>query len=150
MPQSLSKVYVHIVFSTKDRHPFLDISISQQLYKYLGGICKNMECWPVEIGGYRDHVHILCTLSRTVTQSKLLEELKKNSSKWIKTKEAKFANFSWQRGYAIFSVNSNDPAGLINYIQNQEEHHSQNNYQTELRKLFKRYKMDYDERYVWD
>jgi REP element-mobilizing transposase RayT len=150
MPQSLSKVYVHIVFSTKDRHPFLDISISQELYKYLGGICKNMECWPVEIGGHRDHVHILCTLSRTVTQSKLLEELKKNSSKWIKTKEAKFAKFSWQRGYAIFSVNANDPSGLILYIQNQEEHHSQYNYQTELRKFFKRYKMDYDERYVWD
>ena len=104
----------------------------------------------MEIGGHRDHVHILCTLSRTVTQSKLLEELKKNSSKWIKTKEAKFAKFSWQRGYAIFSVNASDSTGLINYIQNQEEHHSQYNYQTEFRKLFKKYEMDYDERYVWD
>jgi len=150
MPQSLSKVYIHIIFSTKDRIPILNKEISQELYKYLGGICRELKCWPIEIGGHKDHVHILCTLAKTITQSSLLETLKKNSSKWIKTKGSNYSNFYWQRGYAAFSVNSDNCSDLILYIQNQEGHHERYDFQNELRKFFKRYKVEYDERYVWD
>ena len=105
MPQSLSKVYTHITFSTKNREPFIDDEIKDQLFEYLGGICKGLDCNPVRIGGHHDHVHILCTLSRKVTQAILLEKLKKESSKWIKTKGVKYNSFYWQHGYGIFSVN---------------------------------------------
>ena len=93
MPQSLSKVYVHITFSTKYRQNLIDDNISERLYEYLGGICKGLECNPIKVGGHKDHVHILCLLSRKVAQMKLLEEVKKRSSKWVKTIDDKYNNF---------------------------------------------------------
>jgi len=105
MPQSLSKVYVHIIFSTKNRQNLIDDSIEASLYEYLGGICKGLECNPVKVGGHKNHVHVLCLLSRKVAQMKLLEEIKKQSSKWIKTKGQAYSNFYWQDGYGIFSIN---------------------------------------------
>ncbi len=98
MPQSLSKVYVHITFSTKNREKLIDDTIAPKLYEYLGGVCKGLECYPVQIGGYKDHVHILCILSKKIAQIKLLEEVKKQSSKWIKTKGMAYSNFYWQDG----------------------------------------------------
>ncbi len=150
MPQSLSKVYVHIVFSTKNREPLIDKEIGERLYEYLGGICKGLECNPVQIGGYRNHVHILCLLSRKITQMKLLEEVKKNSSKWIKTQGAAYRNFYWQNGYGIFSVNPYEVDVVINYIKNQEAHHQRKTFQREFRSFLKKYEVDFDERYVWD
>ncbi|HYQ55790.1 MAG TPA: transposase [Draconibacterium sp.] len=85
MPQSLSKVYTHITFSTKNRQNLIDTEIEQRLFNYLGGICKGLDCSPVQVGGFKNHVHILCALARGTTQSILLEKLKKESSKWIKT-----------------------------------------------------------------
>lgn len=105
MGQSLSKVYVHIIFSTKKIHNLIDDQIENQLFEYLGGICRGLDCTPIQIGGYKDHVHILCQLSNKITQSKLLEEIKKRSSKWIKSKGTQYNNFYWQLGYGIFSVN---------------------------------------------
>ncbi len=104
MPQSLSKVYVHIIFSTKNRQNLIDDRIENSLYEYLGGICKGLECNPLKVGGHKNHVHLLCLLSRKVAQMKLLEELKKQSSKWIKTKDQAYSNFYWQDGYGIFSI----------------------------------------------
>lgn len=150
MPQSLSKVYVHITFSTKNRHNIIDDSIENSLYEYLGGICKGLECNPVQIGGHKNHVHILCLLSRKVTQMKLLEEIKKQSSKWIKTKGQAYSNFYWQNGYGIFSVNPKNIDKVIDYIQSQHKHHQQKSFQDEFRAFLNKYKVEYDERYVWD
>ncbi|MEX0904832.1 MAG: IS200/IS605 family transposase [Balneolaceae bacterium] len=150
MPQSLSRVYTHIIFSTKDRRNLIDDAIQNNLFDYLGGICKGLECNPVQVGGYRNHVHILCTLSRKITQMSLLEELKKQSSKWIKTRNRKYADFYWQRGYGIFSVNPAETGVVIEYIKNQEEHHRTKTFKEEYRAFLKKYNVDYDERYVWD
>lgn len=150
MPQSLSKVYVHITFSTKHRQKLIDDEIANRLYEYLGGICKNLECHPVQVGGHKDHVHILCILSKKITQIKLIEEVKKQSSKWIKTISYKYQNFYWQDGYGIFSVNPSEIAVVVKYIQNQAEHHKKRTFQDELRAFLKKYNVDYDEKYVWD
>ena len=127
MSQSLSKVYVHLTFSTKGRHPFIDHTIQERLWQYLGGICKGLECNPIQIGGYKDHVHILCLLSKKITQMKLVEEVKKQSSKWIKTIDKNYVNFYWQDGYGIFSVNPSQLEIVTQYIKNQEEHHKKHN-----------------------
>ena len=150
MPQSLSRVYVHITFSTKDRVSMIDSDIQPRLFGYIGGICRKLECNPVQIGGYNDHVHILCLLSRKVAQMNLLEEVKKRSSKWIKTIDEKYANFYWQDGYGIFSVNPKETDAVVNYIMNQEEHHKHVSFQEEFRTFLKNYCVDFDERYVWD
>jgi REP element-mobilizing transposase RayT len=109
-----------------------------------------MECNPVMIGGYKNHVHILCLLSKKITQMKLLEELKKSSSKWIKTKGSKYLNFYWQNGYGIFSVNPAQVDIVREYITNQEKHHKKLTFKEEFRKFLHKYDIDYDERYVWD
>ena len=150
MSQSLSKVYVHITFSTKKRLNLIDKNIETSLYEYLGGTCKGLECNPVRIGGHKNHVHVLCLLSKKITQMKLLEELKKQSSKWIKTKGYQYSNFYWQDGYGIFSINPNETERIIAYINNQHEHHKQQSFEDEFRELLKKYLVDYDERYIWD
>jgi len=149
MPQSLSKVYVHITFSTKNRKPLIDDSIKTSLFEYIGEICKGLECNPLKVGGHSDHVHIICLLSRKTPQMKLLEEIKKQSSKWIKTKGLIYSNFYWQEGYRIFSVNPSETEKVIQYILNQHEHHKKINFQDELRTFLTKYKVEYDERYVW-
>jgi len=149
MPQSLSKVYTHIIFSTKHRQNLIDDSIESQLFDYLGGVCKAMECNPVQVGGYKNHVHILCLLSKKVAQIELLEEVKKRSSKWIKTKDEKYSNFYWQDGYGIFSVNPRQADRVIDYIRNQKSHHQNVGFKTEFRGFLKKYHVDYDECYVW-
>jgi len=150
MPQSLSKVYAHIIFSTKNRQNLIDRNIEESLYEYLGGICKGLECNPVKIGGYKNHVHILCLLSRKVSQMKLLEELKKQSSKWIKTKSNLYSDFYWQDGYGIFSINPTEVNKVIDYIQSQHIHHKKKSFQDEYRAFLKKYKIEYNEKYVWD
>lgn len=149
MPQSLSKVYVHITFSTKYRRNLIDDEIEEELFNYLGGICKALECYPIQVGGYKNHIHIACMLSRKITQAKLLEELKKCSSKWIKTKDNKYAKFYWQDGYGIFSVNPYEIDILVNYIKNQKRHHHKLGFQDEFRDFLAKNGVEFDERYVW-
>ena len=149
MAQSLSKVYVHITFSTKNRYPFIDNGIKQELWTYLGGVCKDLGCNPIRVGGHDDHVHICCLLSKKITQMKLLEEVKTGSSKWIKTKGEKYGKFYWQDGYGIFSVNPAEIETVVKYIDNQGEHHKKRTFQEELLAFLKKYKMEYDERYLW-
>lgn len=149
MSQSLSKVYIHITFSTKDRQYLIDKNIKESLFQYLGGVCKGLQCNPVQVGGFTDHVHILCLLSRKIAQMDLLEELKKQSSKWIKTQGNQYSNFYWQDGYGVFSVNPTQVNIVVDYIKNQEEHHKTISFQDELRAFLKKYKVEYDERYVW-
>jgi putative transposase len=150
MAQSLVKNYIHLVFSTKHRHPFIDEFIENELFNYLGGICKNLECQPIIVGGHADHVHILCLLSRKIALMKLLEEVKSHSSKWIKTKGKSYKNFYWQDGYGAFSVNPKEVDIVIKYIANQREHHTRKTFQREFLQFLEEYKVEYDERYIWE
>ena len=150
MPQSLVKNYVHLIWSTKYRERLIHAPAEEELHSYLGGICKRMECHPIKIGGYTDHVHVLCMLSKKIALMKLLEEVKSHSSKWMKTKGEELSNFYWQDGYGAFSVNPVDIDRVIAYFANQKEHHSKITFQDEYRAILKRYKVEYDERYVWD
>ncbi|WP_416439697.1 IS200/IS605 family transposase [Phnomibacter sp. MR] len=150
MGQSLAKNYLHIVFSTKHRQPLISDDIASELHAYLGGICNRLECTPLIVGGYNDHIHILCMLSKKIALMKLLEELKSHSSKWIKTKGAGFHQFYWQDGYGAFSVNPTEVEVVVRYINNQKEHHVKHSFQDEYRVFLKKYKIAYDERYVWE
>jgi len=150
MGQSLVKNYIHIVFSTKNHIPLIVPPFEQELHAYLAGICKNMECQPIKIGGFTDHVHILCMLSKKIALVKLLEEIKSHSSKWMKTKHESLKNFYWQDGYGTFSVNPSETDIVIQYIENQHEHHKKKTFQEEYRAFLKKYNVEYNERYVWD
>ena len=150
MAQSLSKIYLHITFSTKNRHPFIDDTIMQDLWEFLGGICRALECNPIRIGGHNDHVHICCLLSKKVTPVKLLGELKSVSSKWIKTKGKRYDDFYWQDGYGAFSVSPSAIDKVVEYIDNQYEHHKQRTFKEELLVFLKQYGVEYDERYLWE
>lgn len=150
MAQSLSQIYLHIIFSTKHRQPLIDEAISKELHRYLAGACKSLDCPAIKIGGRPDHIHILCKYSKKITVIKLLEEVKKTSSKWMKTKNEVYSNFYWQDGYAVFSVNPQQVDLVVDYITNQKKHHERKTFQEECRAFFKNYNVDYDERYVWD
>lgn len=149
MGQSLVKNYVHIVFSTKNHQKLIDGGIEDELYAYLGGVCKLLECQPIKIGGHHDHAHILCMLSKNLALAKLLEEVKSHSSKWIKTKGDPYKNFYWQEGYGAFSVNPSEIDVVADYISRQKEHHLKRSFQEEYRAFLRKYQVEYDERYVW-
>ncbi|MEP4532724.1 MAG: IS200/IS605 family transposase [Cyclobacteriaceae bacterium] len=150
MGQSLVKNYIHIVFSTKHREPLIYPPIEAELHAYLGGICNKLDCTVIKVGGYTDHIHILCMLSKKIALMKLMEKLKSHSSKWIKTKGVGYENFYWQDGYGAFSVNPSEVDTVIAYITNQHEHHSKKTFQDEYRAFLKKYHVEYDEKYVWD
>lgn len=149
MSQSLSQIFIHIVFSTKERRPLLQEQIRDELYAYLGGTLRNLEAPALAIGGTEDHVHILCRLPRTLAVSDLLEEIKKTSSKWIKTKGDAFATFAWQGGYGAFSIGQSGVDAAMRYIRGQAEHHRKRSFQEEFLDLLRRYHVEWDERYVW-
>jgi REP element-mobilizing transposase RayT len=150
MGQSLVKNYIHIVFSTKHRKPLINAFIEDELHRYLGGICNKLECHIIKVGGYTDHIHILCMLSKKLALVKLVEELKSHSSKWIKTKGDDYSNFYWQDGYGAFSVNPAEINVVSKYIENQHAHHSKKTFKEEYVAFLKKYDVDFDERYVWD
>ena len=150
MSQSFVQFYTHIVFHTKNNKPLIKAEIEVELYSYLGGILKNHKSNPIQIGGTSDHVHILCTLPKTMAPADLVEEVKKSSSKWIKTKDQRYLNFYWQDGYGIFSVNPTEIDKVVDYINKQYEHHRRKSFQDEFRAFLKKYNVEFDERYVWD
>jgi putative transposase len=151
MSQSLVQIYLHIVFSTKDRQPFLsDTVLRERVHAYLHGICNNQDLPSIRVGGVADHVHILCRLSKTIEVATLVRELKRDSSKWIKEQSAELADFHWQQGYGAFSVSPSHVETLEQYIIDQEAHHRQESFQDEFRRLCKKNGVAIDERYVWD
>jgi putative transposase len=150
MGQSLVKNYIHIVFSTKYRQHLIHPPVEEELHSYLGGICNKLGCTVIKIGGYTDHVHILCRLSQKIALMKLVEVVKSHSSKWIKTKGIGYENFYWQDGYGAFSVNPSQVDIVTAYIANQHEHHQKKTFQKEYRLFLNKYKITYDEKYVWD
>ena len=151
MSQSLAKILVHLVFSTKERRPFLrDLQLRDELHRYLGGIILNLDCQPIIVGGVEDHVHSLFALARTSALSEIVKEIKRGSSLWIKTKSKGLSDFAWQNGYGAFSIGSSQIEAVRRYIKNQEEHHRTASFQDEFRTLLRRYRIEFDERYVWD
>jgi len=151
MPQSLVQIYTHLVFATKHRTPFLrDIEFRNRTHRYLAGICKNLNSPALLVGGVEDHVHLLCRLGKTINVANMIRDLKRDSSKWVKIEQPQLADFHWQQGYGAFSISPSHVDSLKGYIANQEEHHRQESFQEEFRRLCKKYGMEIDERYVWD
>ncbi len=151
MPQSLVQIYVHIVFSTKHRRPFLtDVAFRARTHAYLAGTCNKLESPAIKVGGVEDHVHILCRLSKTSDVATLIREIKRESSKWVKDECPSLAEFHWQAGYGAFSISPSHVDGLVAYIANQESHHKQESFQDEFRRLCQKYGVPIDEHYVWD
>ena len=150
MPQSLSSVLIHLVFSTKHREPFITPAIEQELHPYLASIFRALKSPSLAIDGTTDHVHVLFSLGRVITIAELVEEIKTESSKWLKTKGREFRNFHWQKGYGAFSIGQSSVASLKRYIHGQKQHHQRVTFRDEYRKFLKAYAIDYDERYVWD
>ena len=150
MPQSLSSILIHLVFSTKHRESLITPDVETDLHDYMGGIFRRCECPSLLIGGTADHIHALFVLSRTKSVASVVEDVKSSSSKWIKTKGALWQNFHWQAGYGAFSVGQSGIEKVKSYIANQKQHHSQTTFQDEYRLLCKKYGVEIDEQYVWD
>jgi len=151
MPQSLSYVLIHVIFSTKDRTPYLqDKDPRARLHAYLATIVRDDDCECFSVGGVGDHVHLAIRLSRTITVAKLVEHLKTSSSRWLKEQGLSARTFAWQRGYAAFSVSPRDLPALRRYIETQAEHHQKHSFQDELRAFLVKYEVYFDESYVWD
>ena len=150
MPQSLSAILIHLIFSTKRREPFILPDVEAQLHAYLAAVLRECNSPSILINGTTDHVHILFALSRIITVSDIVEEIKKRSSKWIKTKGNVYRNFQWQTGYGAFSIGQSNIVALKKYIAAQKEHHRHRSFQEEYRAFLTKYKIEWDERYIWD
>jgi putative transposase len=152
MSQSLAKVIVHIVYSTKQRRPWLrEPGFRSELYAYNATILKeNVDSPAILINGVEDHIHILCLLSRKFAIMDVIKTSKTETSKWLKKQDSSLSDFQWQAGYGIFSVSPSNVEQVKNYIANQEEHHKRISYQDEFREICKRHGIEIDERYAWD
>jgi putative transposase len=150
MPQSLSNIIVHIIFSTKNREPLITEFIQTRLHAYMATVVRNLngECY--RAGGVSDHVHLATRLPRTIAICKLVEIVKTSSSKWMKKQSTDLNGFGWQHGYAALSINPDGVPGLCQYIERQAEHHHKVSFKDEYRKLLRGYGIEFDERYMWD
>ena len=150
MSQSLARLHIHLVFSTKNREPCITDTVRSELHAYMAVVLQNLGATPVLINSVEDHIHLLFDLGRTTSVSKAVEDVKKSSSKWIKTQGAKFAGFAWQGGYGAFAVSESNVEAVRQYIANQREHHRKKTFQEEFRQFLERHRIPFDERYVWD
>ena len=151
MPQSLSRIDLPLVFSTKDRQPWLrSADLRKSLFGYMGATMKQLDCMPVEIGGVEDHVHLLCLFPRTRSVADVIKETKRVSTKWLQEQTVELRDFHWQAGYGVFSVSQSNVESVIGYIRDQESHHRKVTFQDEYRAFLRRHAVEFDERYVWD
>ncbi|MEI6534631.1 MAG: IS200/IS605 family transposase [Verrucomicrobiaceae bacterium] len=150
MPQSLAKLYVHLVFSTKNRDRVLLDDVRPDLHAYIGGTLNGMGCGPVEINTEPDHAHVLFLLSRTEALSDVVGGLKKSATEWLRARSPNYSRFHWQAGYGAFSVSQSALDDVRAYIRDQREHHRGRTFQDEFRALLQKYEIEFDERYVWD
>ena len=150
MPQSFSAVYLHVVFSTKDRRPLITADVSLRLHEYLAGVARGNDCRLTAVGGVADHVHLLVSLGRKITIADLLREVKAGSSRWVHDTFPEMSGFAWQSGYGAFSVSASMLGRVTAYIETQAEHHTTQTFQDEYRELLRRHGVEWDERYVWD
>ena len=149
MAQSLCKIYLHIVFHIKTTSPVVDDEHLPRIHSYIGQLVNLTGCQVVRVGGVGDHVHFVCLLSRNESVSHLVEEVKRNSSRWIKTLSARYEHFAWQGGYAAFSVSQSVVDKTIEYVNNQQEHHKKVSFRDEYLQFLKLYQVEYDEQYVF-
>ncbi len=150
MPQSLARLHVHLIFSTKGRERLLTESIRAPLHAYTAKVLSGLGCPVLMINSVEDHVHILFDLARTIALSEAVEDVKKSSSKWLKSHGPEFVRFSWQAGYGAFAVSESNVSAVQEYIANQQEHHQRKSFQEEYRSFLEKHRVTYDERYVWD
>ncbi len=148
MPQSLTFILIHVIFSTKDRRPVLDEAVRSGLHAYLATVARDAGCECYRAGGVADHVHLAVRLHPTKSLAKFAGEVKASSSRWLKMQGVE--KFAWQRGYGAFSVSPADAGALIRYIEQQEAHHRRRSFEDEMRAFFEKYHVAFDERYVWD
>ena len=146
MSQTLTRLLVHAVWSTKLRRELITPDIQPDLFTYIGGICRNLECPLIEIGGVEDHIHVLFNLSKNLALAEAIMHIKKDSSKWIKPR---VRGFGWQDGYGGFTIGASQVPAVRRYIKTQRQHHTRMSFQDELLALLRRYKVDYDPRYIW-
>ena len=149
MAQTLVSLFVHLIFSTKNREPFITREIEPELFAYVGGILKNHDSRLLDAGGTADHVHLLVSQSKNVSLSSLMKDVKKDSSSWIKTKGRALRGFQWQDGYGAFSIGKSDIPELKKYIDHQKEHHRKRTFKEELIEFLDEYGIAYDEQYLW-
>lgn len=149
MSQSLSKLYVHLIFHVKNNVGLIRPEDEKELYTYIGGVVKLSKSIPVNINGTDDHIHVLCIMSKNVSLADLLEDIKKNSSRWIKTKGAHYQNFAWQGGYAGFSVSQSKVDVVSRYLDNQKEHHKHQSFRDEYIQFLNEYGIEFNEEYLW-
>jgi putative transposase len=150
MSQSLAKMYVHAIFSTKNREPVLADDWRDELFHVLGGTANNLGCQSMIVGGVADHVHMLFQLGRTITLADAVGKVKSSSSAWVNQTRRLAMPFHWQGGYAAFSVSQSNVEAVREYIRRQPEHHARQSFQDEVREWLRRYEIEWDERYVWD
>jgi REP element-mobilizing transposase RayT len=150
MPQSLAKVYLHAVFSTKNREPLLLDDWRDKLFRVMGGTANNLGCQSLIVGGMPDHAHILFQLGRTIAMADAIGKIKSLSSLWVNQNYPTATPFHWQSGYAVFSVSQSNVGAVRTYIQDQPKHHAKQSFQDEVREWLRRYEIEWDERYVWD
>ena len=149
MSQSLSKLFIHIVFHIKTTSVKIRKEDKNDLYAYIGSIIKSNDSIPIVINGTDNHIHILCVMSKNIALAKLIEEIKGNSSRWIKSLHPHYRGFAWQGGYGVFSVSSSLHDRTKRYIERQEEHHKKVSFQEEYRMFLKKYNIEFDEQFVW-
>ena len=147
MPQSLIKVLIHIVFSTKDRMNLISPELEAELYRYIHGVIENKGTRLIIAGGTANHIHMLISVGR-LEVTVLIGDIKRSTSMWMKQKGVN--KFYWQKGYGAFSVGQSQVAQVSRYIANQKAHHSKQSFEDEFRDLCLKYEVEFDERFVWD
>ncbi len=148
MAQSHGKIYLYIIFHVKTSSPKIEEQHLERVHSYIGQVINSTGCQVIRVGGVADHVHVLCLLSRNETVSHLIEEMKRNSSRWIKTLSPKYEHFAWQGGYAVFSVSQSIVEKTVDYINHQKNHHQKVAFHDEYVQFLKLYHIDYDEQYL--
>jgi REP element-mobilizing transposase RayT len=148
MPATHTSLHFHIVFSTKDRHPFVADNWRNRLHEYLGGLVRSADGIPESIGGTADHVHMLAGLRATHSIATFVKDIKQTSSRWIH-ETVGVKNFAWQQGYGAFTVSVSNTDAVREYIKNQAEHHRTKTFQEEYVAFLKKHGVAYDEKYLW-
>jgi putative transposase len=150
MAQTLVQLFIHVVFSTKNRVEMITPEIEPELFAYIGGIAANNNSKLVAANAAANHIHLLILLSKTIELSELVGDIKRSSSRWIKSKSESFKTFGWQDGFAAFSVGQTQVSMVKQYIASQKEKHGKQKFEDEMRVFYEKYEIQYDERYVWD
>ena len=149
MSQSLSKLYIHAIFHVKHNQSLIKPEHDNQLYAYMGGVIKLSNSIPIAINGTENHIHILCIMSKNISLADFMEQIKSNSSRWIKTLDTHYREFAWQGGYAGYSVSQSQVNVVKKYIENQKVHHQTTSFQDEYLQFLQKNEVNYNEDYLW-